>query len=341
LTDSQTPGPAPNPLAASLVILNRETVCKHLTMERCIPLMRQAAIDLSKGVMRLPLRSVVPLAGAGKFGIMPGALAEDGPFGAKLVAVYPQNFDYGLPSHQGVVALFDPESGAPICIAHAGEITRVRTAAASAVATDALARKDATHLALLGYGEQAAAHLDAVACVRKLEVVTVWGRSPERAKAFAQDAAARKGLRVEACATAAEAVAEADIVCTVTHARDPILKAAWAPRGVHVNAVGASTPDAAEIDNALVARARLIVDHRESALRQGGEIQRAMAAGLVDDGCVVGELGEVLSGAIVGRTNRDEITVYKSLGNVSQDLTSVAWLYAAAIAQGFGSRVGF
>ena len=330
-----------SPTTAPLVVLDRQTVCQHLTMARCIPLMRQAAIGLSRGVMRLPLRLVVPLAEPNKFGVMPGALAADGAFGAKLVSVYPGNFDRGQPSHQGVVALFDAETGAPVCIAHAGEITRVRTAAASAAASDALARPDARRLTLLGYGEQAAAHLEAIACVRELESVTVWGRSSARAELFAQDAAARMGLKVEVCATVAEAVATADIVCVLTHARDPILEAAWLPKGVHVNAVGASTPDAAEIDNALVAHSRLIADHRESALRQGGEIQRAKAAGLVDDSCVAGELGQVLSGEIAGRSSPDEITVYKSLGNVSQDLASLAWLYQAAMEQDFGTRVAF
>jgi ornithine cyclodeaminase/alanine dehydrogenase-like protein (mu-crystallin family) len=325
----------------SLLVLDREAVRQHLTMARCIPLMRQAAIDLSRGITRMPLRQVVPLKGSAKLGVMPGALAEDRPFGAKLVAIFPDNFNAGLSSHQGVVTLFEPETGRPVCIAHAGEITRIRTAAASAAATDALARPDASRLALLGYGEQAASHLEAIGCVRKLSAATVWGRSLERAEAFARDAAARTGLEVRACASVAEAVAEADIVCALTHAHDPILEAAWLAKGAHVNAVGASTPDVAEIDTALVATARLIADHRESALRQGGEIQRARAAGLVDDGVVAAELGQVLSGEIAGRTSAGEITLYKSLGNVSQDLASLAWLYEAAMAQGFGTQVAF
>jgi ornithine cyclodeaminase/alanine dehydrogenase-like protein (mu-crystallin family) len=326
---------------ASLLVLDREAVRRHLTMDRCIPLMRAAAIDLSRGTTRMPLRQVVPLRGSAKLGVMPGVLADDKPFGAKLVAVFPDNFDAGLPSHQGVVSLFEPETGQPVCIAHAGEITRIRTAAASAAATDALARPDAARLALLGYGEQALTHLEAIGHVRSLTAVTVWGRSLERAEAFARDAAARTGIEVRACASVAEAVAEADIVCALTHARDPILQAAWLAKGTHVNAVGASTPDAAEIDTALVATARLIADHRESALRQGGEIQRARAAGLVDDSVVAAELGQVLAGEIAGRTSPDQITLYKSLGNVSQDLASLAWLYEAAVAEGFGTRVAF
>jgi ornithine cyclodeaminase len=324
-----------------LTVLNQTEVRQHLTIEKCIPLMREAAIALSRGDVRLLLRSVLSLSGNRKLGVMPGALSEAGVFGAKLVSVFPDNFPRGLQSHQGVVTLFDSDTGAPVCIAHAGEITRVRTAAASAVATDVLARPSAERLAILGYGEQAAAHLEAIAAVRPLTAVTVWGRSVERAAAFAERAAASTGLSVRPCDSVQSAVADADIVCTVTHARDPILRAEWLPLGVHVNAVGASTPDAAEIDDILTARARLFADHRESALSQGGEIRRARASGLIDDDIIAGELGEVLLGVKPGRTDSVQITVYKSLGNVAQDLTSAAWLYANALERGFGASLSF
>jgi ornithine cyclodeaminase/alanine dehydrogenase-like protein (mu-crystallin family) len=327
--------------APALIVLSRDDVRLHLTLEHCIPLMRDAAAALSRGDVRLLLRSVLPLGEDHKFGIMPGALAKEGFFGAKLVSVFPQNPVRGLQSHQGVVTLFDPEIGAPVCIAHGGEVTRVRTAAASAAATDVLSRRNAQRLAILGCGEQAGSHLDAIACIRPLTSVTVWGRHKDRAAAFAREAAARTGIRVAACDSVQETVADADIVCSVTAASDPILRAEWLLRGVHVNAVGASTPDAAEIDEALVAQCRLFVDHRESALRQGGEIQRAKAAGLVGDDCIVAELGEVILGRSAGRRSDDETTVYKSLGNVSQDLASVAWLYAKASEQGFGTSFAF
>jgi len=332
---------SPLPTTPPLIVLSRNEVRQHLTIENCIPLMREAAAALSRGDVRLLLRSVLSLSGDRKLGIMPGALSGDGVFGAKLVSVFPDNFPRGLQSHQGVVTLFDSETGAPVCIAHAGEITRVRTAAASAVATDVLARPNAHRLAILGYGEQATAHLQAIATVRPLASVTVWGRSIERAVAFAERAASSTRLPVRACDSAREAVANADIVCTVTHARDPILRAEWLSPGVHVNAVGASTPDAAEIDDALTARARLFADHRESALSQGGEIRRLRASGLKDDDCIAGELGEVLLGVKPGRTDNTQITVYKSLGNVAQDLASAAWLYAHALDRGFGAALSF
>ncbi len=141
-------------------------------------------IAFSHGETKQLLRSIIPLADGRMFGIMPGAMGERAVFGAKLISVFPDNFARGMQSHQGLVILFDPESGAPVCAAHAGEITAIRTAAASAVATDALARKDARRLAILGYGEQAATHVRAISKVRKLESVTVWGRSTERAHAL-------------------------------------------------------------------------------------------------------------------------------------------------------------
>jgi ornithine cyclodeaminase len=231
-------------------------------------------------------------------------------------------------SHQGVVVLFDGETGAPTCIAHAGEVTAIRTGAASAVATEALARTDAHRLALLGYGEQAHTHARAIALVRPLSAITVWGRSPERAEAFAAKIGAELGLPVRACASAEAAVAEADIVCTVSAAKEPVLMGRWLAAGTHVNVVGSSFAGPVEVDNDLVAGSRFIADSREGVLAQGAEFLNAKAAGLVDDDHVVGEIGEVLAGTLPGRQSLDQITVYKSLGHIVQDLAAVQALHA-------------
>ncbi|MDE1150650.1 MAG: ornithine cyclodeaminase family protein [Azospirillaceae bacterium] len=220
--------------------------------------------------------------------------------------------------------LFDRDSGRPVGVVDGGEVTAIRTAAASAVATDALARPEAATLALLGYGEQAATHARAIARVRRLSRITVWGRSPERAAAFAQRLGAELGLPVRAAASAQEAVVDADIVCTVTAAREPILHGAWVAPGAHVNVVGSSIAGPAEVDHDLVLRSRFIADCREHVLRQGAEFLRAKAAGLVDDSHVVAEIGEVLAGRVPGRQSPEQVTLYKSLGHVVQDLAS-AW----------------
>ena len=304
--------------------IDREEVTRRLTYEKCIPIVREAMIAFSRGETKQLLRSILPLSEGRSFGIMPGAMGARAVFGAKLISVFHGNFSKGVPSHQGVVVLFDPESGATVGVVDAGAITAIRTAAASAVATGALARKDAQRLALLGYGEQAETHARAIGKVRELESIVVWGRDPERASAFAQRMQSQLGVLVATAATVDEAVAEADIICTVTSAYDPILKGEWVRPGTHVNAVGSSYAGPAEIDNELVARSRFIADSREGVLQQGGEFLRAKAAGLVGDEHVVGEIGQVLAGEIEGRRSADEITIYKSLGHVVQDLAT-AW----------------
>jgi ornithine cyclodeaminase len=308
-------------------MIDREEVQARLTYEVCIPLVRAAMIALSRGETRQLLRSIIQLGGGRMFGVMPGALGERAVFGAKLISVFPENFAKGVQSHQGVVVLFDGESGAPVCVAHAGEITAIRTAAASAVATDALARPDAHRLALLGYGEQARTHARAIARVRKLSAITVWGRSPDRAMALAGGLSAELGLPVAASVSAEAAVADADIVCTVTSAKEPILLGGWLADGTHVNVVGSSFAGPVEVDDDLVVRARFIADSREGVLAQGAEFLRAKAAGLVGDDHVVGEIGQVLDGALPGRQTADQITVYKSLGHIVQDLAAAQALY--------------
>lgn len=311
-------------------IIDREEVARRLTYELCIPLVRHAMIAFSRGETRQHLRSILPLSEGRMFGIMPGALGPNAMFGAKLISVFPGNFAKGIQSHQGVVVLFDGESGAPVCIAHAGEITAIRTAAASAVATDALARPEASRMAILGYGEQAGTHARAIARVRKLETITVWGRDPERARAFAGKIGAELGITVAASSSVREAVDGADIVTTVTNAREPILEGAWIAPGTHVNLVGSSGPGPVEVDHDLVVRSRFIADSREGVLAQGAEFLKAKAAGLVGDDHVVGEIGQVLAGDLEGRQSPDQITVYKSLGHVVQDLAAAKALYEAS-----------
>jgi ornithine cyclodeaminase len=300
-------------------LIGAEEVARRLTYDACIPLMRQAMIALSQGRTKQLLRQILDLGGSNAFGVMPGSL-DDGPFGAKIVSVFPGNVAAGGLSHQGVVLLFDPETGAPTAVLDAGELTAIRTAAASAAATDALARPDATRLAVLGTGEQARRHVEAIRLVRPIAEVTLWGRDPARAAALAET------LGATTASTVAKAVAEADIVCTTTAAPEPILFARDVPDGAHLNLVGSSRAGPAEVDNALVARVRLIADHREGVLAQGAEFLRARAAGLVDDAHVVGEIGEVFAGTLPGRQSAKQITAYKSLGSVVQDLAAAAFL---------------
>ena len=305
----------------NLRFVTAEEVARFLPYEECIPLMREAMIALSTGRTRQTLRQIVDLPAGRAFGVMPGAILDGGTFGAKLVRVYPDNFAKGKGSHQGIVALFDPDSGAPSAILEAGEITAIRTASASAAATDALARPESRRLAILGYGEQAWRHVEALRRVRPIEEVRIWGRSFEKAQNFA---ARVEGLGLAASAEpeVEAAVADADIICTVTAAAEPILDSFAVADGVHVNAVGSSRAGRAEIAEDLVARARFFADHKEGVLSQGGEFIRAREAGLIGDDHLLGEIGEVFAGSLAGRTGPGDVTLYKSLGSIVQDLAS-------------------
>ncbi|MGQ0532158.1 MAG: ornithine cyclodeaminase family protein [Caulobacteraceae bacterium] len=307
--------------------IDRDEIARRLTYDLCIPIVRDAMIAFSKGETKQLLRSILPLADGRLFGVMPGAMGERDVFGAKLISVFPENFAKGVQSHQGVVVLFDPESGAPVCVAHAGEITAIRTAAASALATDALARADASRLALLGYGEQAATHARAIGSVRALTAITVWGRSPDRAQAFAAKIEAELALPVIAAPTARACVVDADIICTVTAAKEPILEGKWLRPGAHVNIVGSSYDGPREVDHDVVTKSRFFADSREGVLAQGAEFRRAKEAGLIDDSHIAAEIGQVLADDVPGRRNPDEITAYKSLGHIVQDLAAAWALY--------------
>ncbi len=326
-------------MAMSLLIVDRETVHELLPMADCIDLMREAMIALSTGQTRQLLRQILPLGGGDLFGVMPGAAAHA--FGAKIISVFPGNFAKGRQSHQGFVALFDPASGETVAMLHAGEITAIRTAAASAAATRVLARADAHQLAILGYGEQALTHARAMAIVRPVSAITIWGRDPAKAAAVAATLQAELGVPAQAAATVQAAVAGADLICAVSASPQPILSGDWVAAGAHVNLVGSSTAATREADDALVVRARLFADHREGVLAQGGEVIQAIAAGLIGPDHVLGEIGQVMNGDLAGRTADDQVTVYKSLGAIAQDLYSGWHVYRRALAEGRGVAAPF
>ncbi|MGH8295416.1 MAG: ornithine cyclodeaminase family protein [Steroidobacteraceae bacterium] len=315
-----------------------EEVRSLLDYEGCIAAVRAAmARSAAEGIAQ-PLRNIVEIAPGRLFGLMPGRLAAPEGFGAKVISVFPRAARPGRAAHQGVVVLFERESGEIACIADAGEVTEIRTGAASAVATDLLARPDATTLAIFGCGVQAASHIRALMRVRQLQQVLVWGRSPERAREFATRMEEETRLRVRAVADGHEAAANADVICTVTGSPRPVLLGEWVRPGTHVNAVGSSHAGPAEIDNALVAASRYIVDSRRSALAAAAEFLLAKEAGLIDDRHIVAEIGEVLLGRVPGRTSAGQITLYKSLGHIVQDLAAVSYLHrCAADRQGRGA----
>src|ERR1700722_13775184 len=316
---------------SKVMVLSRAAVLRHLSIADCIPIIDRALRDISAGGAIQPVRTrISPPGVAGALGLMPGYIRESRALGIKVVTVFEDNFGRGLPSHRGAVLLFDAADGALKGIFDAGAVTAVRTAAASAVATRALAAAGAERLSILGYGEQATAHVEAMLLVRSIRQVRVWGRSSAKATEFAARMATRHAIDARAESTVNAAVAEAQIICTTTAAREPILCGDAVAAGCHVNLVGSSFPDAREADSLLVARSRFFVDDRKMVEALGGEFGAALTDGSVDAAHLLGEIGEVLNGTVAGRRYASDLTVFKSVGVIAEDLAAATHLYAAA-----------
>jgi ornithine cyclodeaminase len=347
-----------------LLVLGAGDVHRLLTYGECADAMRTALVALARGEVYQPLRTIItPPGAAGMMGLMPtyapGVAGEGavgggdeagigepvagvaGAYGLKAICVTPGNPAAGLDAHQGIVLLSSAQTGEPLAVLNASAITEIRTAAVSTIATELLARADATELAIIGTGVQGRAHLLALAAARPLTGVRVAGRDPAKARRFAADMGELTGVPVTACASVADAVAGAGIVVTATSAVEPVLRKDWLAPGVHINAVGAYSPQARELDTDTVAAAALFADRRESVTSEAGDYLLAHAEGAVGPGQIRAELGELLTGAAPGRADDSEITVFESLGLAVEDLAAAALAYRKAADLGTGSWVEF
>ncbi len=312
-------------------VYRAEEVRALLDFPGCIQAMRAAMAALSRDAREQPLRSIQRVSEGRLFGLMPGMSSDSAGFGAKLVSVFRDPAQGGRSTHQGIVALFEEETGSVVCIADAHEITRIRTACASALATDTLARQGASTLAIFGCGTQAEAHIRAISLVRPISQVRLWGRSDEIAQAFARRMSDAIGIEVTAMRDPREAAHGADIICTVTGAAEPVLWRDWVTPGAHINAVGSSHAGPVEIDPELVAASAYFVEYRRSALAAAAEFLRARELGLIGDDHIRAEIGEVLNGTAPGRVDPAEVTLYKSLGHIVQDLAAARYIHEHAV----------
>jgi len=326
-----------------VLIVSQREVAELLPMSECMDAMADVFRMLARGEAQLPLRQVLHLPGGkGAFAVMPAVLggeAQSTALGVKALTVMPGNHGTGYDSHQGAVLLFEGVHGSLQAILDASAVTAIRTAAVSGVATRALAREDAGDLAILGTGVQADTHLEAMIAARPLRRIRAWSRGAEHVRAFASRAAKRHGVEVEPARSAREAVVGADLVCTVTSAREPVLQAGWVGAGAHVNAVGASVATARELDSDTVVRARVFVDRRESALAEAGELVIPRGEGRIGEDHIKGELGEVLLGRRPGRLSPADLTVFKSLGLAVEDVAAARLVHARALARVLGTWV--
>jgi ornithine cyclodeaminase/alanine dehydrogenase-like protein (mu-crystallin family) len=327
-----------------LLILTHGEVEQLLPMSECIAVMGEALAALARGEADQPLRAIFkPDRVKGVMAMMPAFLSagtfapsltllpSDSPmFGLKAICVFPGNAARGLDAHQGGVMLFDGTTGVPLALVNASAITAIRTAAVSALATSLLAREDAAQLAIIGAGVQARTHLSAMACVRPIKHARIASARFDSAQKFAKEVQPQFPFPVEPVETAEAAVRDADLIVTATTAREPVVQRDWISPGAHINAIGTFSPNAREIDSATMAAATLFCDARESVLNEAGDYLLAAKEGAIGPDHIRAELGEVLIKTRPGRTSRDEITLFKSLGLAIEDLAAAAYVYRKA-----------
>ena len=288
--------------------ISDQEVKKHLNLPDLIDLMEKALADFSSGRIAQPVRQLLPVPGtSGYFGAMQAAGSA---MGVKIISAYPENAVHGLPTHAAMIVLFDAEYGQPLALLDADHITKMRTAAVSAVATRHLAKAGAKGLAILGSGEQARTHIEALKCVMDIHPLLVWSRTPERARKFAEE---HNGTVTDA----KTAVERSDVIVTCTAASEPVLQGAWLRTGSHVNAVGWRGRDGRELDAAAMKNV-LVVDSREAVRDHSGNVRQS-------DAEIYAELGEIVAGK--KEADRSAVTIFDSVGLAVEDIYAANMVY--------------
>lgn len=316
--------------------LSEADVRAVLSMADLIDVMESAVTAFSAGRVKQPVRTVIETPG-GFYGTMPAYMESPAAMGAKLVTVYHDNAHKGLPSHLATIILLDPATGALLATMDGRFITEARTAAVSAFAARYLALPDAHKLAIIGSGVQARSHLEALLLVRKLSDIRCWSPTVAHARKFVGDS---RGVPLRAVESARAAVEGADIIVLVTASPTPVISDAWVKPGACVISVGACRPNQREMDPALVARARMIVDSRAAALQESGDIVMGIQEGRFGADHIAAELGQVAANPSLGRTAADQIIVFKSLGMAVEDVAAADLAYRRASEMARGAAIG-
>jgi ornithine cyclodeaminase len=324
-------------------VLSAADVRQAVPMADAIDAVAQGFARLAEGAADVPLRTPLHVPEHEAVSLfMPARISgRDGALGLKVVSVFPQNFlRFGRPSINALVVLLDPASGQPLATIDGTYLTALRTGAASGLATRLLAREDAKTLALFGVGAQALTQVLAVLAVRPIEDIWIVNRTRDHVAIFASKLrSAGVTINIRLAADAQHALAQADVVCTATSATEPLFKADDVRPGTHINAIGAYTPAMAELPPELLPRTRLFVDQRAAAWAEAGELVQAQARGLIDEGSIVGEIGELVLDKVAGRSDETQITVFKSVGNAVQDLAVGALALERAQSMNLGVEV--
>ncbi len=317
-------------------ILRESDVAELLDMQQCIDVMDRTLREVWAGQTVNLQRDMIPQPAGNMFAIMGSSLTAQQRAGCKVI-VFPGQQAKMAGSSQGIIPIFDTQTGRLLAIVDGEGVTGVRTAATSAAATRALAREDAQTLAILGAGRIGRLHVQAICAVRAIKKLYVWDIA-EAATAGCCDWAQKEfGLETVRCQTAQQAVADADIICTVTQASEPVVRGEWLKPGAHINAVGACAPQVREVDTATIQRSSVFVDWAEAALRDTGDLVLPIREGAFTPDSLAGEIGAVLAGQLPGRRGRGEITLFESVGIAVEDLAAAQLVYERAQQQNRGA----
>ncbi len=308
-----------------MVVIEKEQVRQLLTPEKCIKAMEQALMDLESGLCAMPPRLICTMPNTAAFGFMPAYVGDY--FGAKVLTAYAPNMGTEYPSHIGYVMLFESQHCTVSAMVDASTITEIRTGCVSAVATKLLARPDAHKMTVIGAGAQARSHLAAIRLVRDIREVTVYDLYPQAAERYAWEMEEKYGIPVRVASSVAEAVAEADIICTLCPAKEAYLTKDMVKPGVHINAVGTFSPATREVASDLIAASRLYSDHTPATRTESGEYLVPLREGLIGEDHILGSVGELLLGKAEGRLSREDITVFDALGLAVEDVASAKLVY--------------
>ena len=325
-----------------VLIVNKQEIIDAISMQECIDSMQETLILLEEGYATNPLRNSMMVSDKnGLLSMMPGYINKKNIMGIKSVSVYPENANNGLESHQGSVTLFNAKNGVPLAIMDAGQITAIRTAAVSAVATKILANKNSKILTILGSGVQASTHIEAMNTILNLDEIRVWSRNKNNAKTFIEEQSKKYDVPFQHFDSVNDSICDADVICTTTASVEPILYGKYLMDGVHINAVGSSVYNTRELDGTAMKLCKLYVDKKESTINESGDFLIAKQEGAIDDNHIIGSLGEILINQINGRKNHTDMTLFKSLGLAVEDIATAFFIYNKYENTGKGNWVEF
>jgi len=323
-----------------VLLLSNLDVYSVVSMVEVLEAVEEGFREYSLGRVRMPVRVSLNIPrNEGWVGVMPVYMEEQEILTTKIVTSYPKNIKHGLPNITGVLVYNDSSTGVPLAFISVEHLTALRTGAASGVATKYLAKNEVETLGMIGSGKQAKTQLEAISQVRDLKLVKVYSPNPQHRKTFAEEMGEKLGIDIIPVESSRLAVENSDVVVTATTSKTPVFDGKWLREGVHINSIGAHTPDSRELDNKTIKKSKIVVDSKDAALRETGDLIIPMKEGIISKDSIYAELGEIVLGRKKGRTSDREITLFKSVGLAFQDAVVAKLVYEKAKKLNLGREI--